>query len=209
MQITEVEYASYLSYTPRPQSEEQRSSKDVTLMLKNNEMWRGTLLSASEHIIRQMAKKVDRLPFYDFFRNKPVLVPMPSSSLKKYDSLWVPRRVSLALVRNGLGSGVIECLKRIRAVPKSSRSLPEKRPKATDHYDSLGVETIHEAGELLIIDDVITRGANMMGAVNRPGYRVSPCQDPWICGDKNRKQTRGVRGHRGSPNRTRKARGKR
>ncbi len=167
MQITELEYASYLSYTPRPQSEEQRSSKDVALMLKNNEMWRGTLLSASEHIIRQMAIKVDRLPLCDFFRDKPVLVPMPSSSLKKHDSLWVPRCVSSALVRNGLGSGVVECLKRIRAVPKSSRSLPEKRPKAIVHYDSLGVETIHDAGELLVVDDVITRGANMMGAVNR------------------------------------------
>lgn len=167
MQITEMEYASYLSYTPRPQSEEQRSSKDVTLMLKNNGIWRGTLLSTSEHIIWQMAKKMDGLPFCDFFRNKPVLVPMPSSSLKKHDSLWVQRCVSLALVRNGLGSRVVECLKRIHAVPKSSYSLPEKRPKAMHHYDSLGVETIHEADEMLVIDDVITRGANMMGAVNR------------------------------------------
>lgn len=138
------------------------------------------------------------------------MAPMPSSSLKKHDSLWVPRRVSSALVRNGLGSGgVAECPKRIRAVPKSSRSLPEKRPKAIVHYDSLGVETIHEAGEMLVVDGVITRGANMMmGAENRLAA-VFPHQDPRVCGDKNRNQARRVRGHRGSPNRTHKARGKR
>lgn len=52
-------------------------------------------------------------------------------------------------------------------MPKSANSLPEKRPRAINHYDSLGVETVHEAYEILIIDDVITRGASMMGAVNR------------------------------------------
>ena len=167
MQVTEMEYASYLSYTPRPQSQEQRSSKDVTLMLKNNEMWSGTPLSTAEYIIWQMAKKVERLPLYDFFRNKPVLVPMPSSSLQRPGSLWVPRCISSALVRNGLGIRVVECLARVRAVQKSSRSLPEERPRATNHYNTLGVETVHGAGEILIIDDVITRGASMMGAANR------------------------------------------
>lgn len=167
MRITEMEYASYLSYTPRPQSKEQRSSKDVTLMLKNNEMWSGTLLSTAEHIIWQMSKKVERLPLYDFFRNKPVLVPMPPSSLQKPGSLWVPRCISSALVRHNLGTRVVECLARVSAVPKSAYSLPKERPRAVNHYDSLSVETVHEADEILVVDDVITRGASMMGAVNR------------------------------------------
>lgn len=167
MQITKMEYASYLSYTPRPKSEEQCFSKDVTRMLKNNEMWRGTLLSAAEHIVWQMARKVESSPLRDFFRGKPILVPMPSSSLQKPNSLWVPRCISSALVRNNLGTQVVECLSRVHAVSKSSRSLPRDRPRAINHYDSLGVETVHEADEILIIDDVITRGANMMGAVNR------------------------------------------
>ena len=160
-------YASYLSYTPRPQSKEQQFSKDVTLMLKNDEMWRGALISTAEHIIWQMAKKMERLPLHDFFRNKPVMVPMPPSSLQKPGSLWVSRCIFSALVRNNLGIRAVECLKRIRAVPKSSYSLPAERPRAINHYDSLGVETVHEADEILIIDDVITRGASMMGAANR------------------------------------------
>lgn len=43
----------------------------------------------------------------------------------------------------------------------------QERPRATNHYNTLGVETVHGAGEILIIDDVITRGASMMGAANR------------------------------------------
>lgn len=137
------------------------------MMLKNNEMWGRTPLSTVEHLILRMAKKVEGLPLYDFFRNKPILVPMPSSSLQKPNSLWVSQCISSVLVRNNLGTRVVECLTRIRAVPKSANSLPEKRPRAINHYDSLVVETVHEADEILIVDDVITRGASMMGAVNR------------------------------------------
>lgn len=177
MQITKMEYASYLSYTPRPKSEEQRLSKDMTRMLKNNEMWMGTLLSAAEHIVWQMARKMESLPLRNFFRDKPVLVPMPSSSLQKPNSLWVPRYISSALVRNNLGTKVVECLSRVHALPKSSHSLPKDRPRAINHYNSLGVETVQKADEILIIDDVITRGANMMGVANRlaavfPGARI-------------------------------------
>lgn len=91
MQISEIEYASHLSYAPHPQqtSKSQSYSKQVTIMLKNDAVWPKSNLTASEYIIRQMAQEIDKLPIADFFKNKPILVPVPRSSLMKPWSLWV------------------------------------------------------------------------------------------------------------------------
>lgn len=133
MQISKVEYGSFLSYTSRPQPtlEPQLRSKTITIRLKNDEPWPKSNQTTSELIIQRMANEIDKLPFSDFFKNKPVLVPVPRNTLMKEErSLWVPRRIAAALVKQGLGSKSVECLKRIRALPKSSTSSPENRPKA-------------------------------------------------------------------------------
>ncbi|MHB8602594.1 MAG: hypothetical protein ACYC6W_10225 [Nitrosotalea sp.] len=73
-----------------------------------------------------------------------------------------------ALVRKGLGTKVVECLKRVKPLPKSATSLAENRPKASAHFDSLEVEKkLFEPPEILLIDDVVTRGATLLGAANR------------------------------------------
>lgn len=41
-------------------------------------------------------------------------------------------------------------------------------PTATQHYESLGVRmTLSEPREILLVDDIITRGASMLGAANK------------------------------------------
>lgn len=135
-------------------------------MLKTDEIW-DTGQPISEYIMEQMRKEIEDLPFFDFFRRKPILIPMPSSSLKKPDSLWVPRSISKVLVELGLGSKVAECLKRVSPVRKASYSESRLRPKARDHYESLSVETLQDVGEALVVDDVVTRGANLLGAVSK------------------------------------------
>lgn len=106
MQISEIEYASYLSYTPRPQqtSEVQLRSKNITLMLKNDAVWPKSNQTTSEYIIQLMAQEIDKIPIADFFKNKPILVPIPRSSMMKPGSLWVPQRISTALTQRGLKS---------------------------------------------------------------------------------------------------------
>ena len=169
MQISEIEYGAYLSYTshPQPTSEIQSRSKNITIMLKNDATWPKSNQTTSEYIIQRMAEELDILPFADFFKSKPILVPIPKSSLMKQDSLWVPQRIATALIQRGLGSNSIECLKRIQALPKAASSSPENRPKAIDHYNSLSVETLSKADEILLVDDVVTRGATIIGAANR------------------------------------------
>ena len=59
-------------------------------------------------------------------------------------------------------------MERVYAVAKSSRVSSDKRPKVIEHYNSMVVQKIlDEPKEILIIDDVITRGSTLLGAVNR------------------------------------------
>jgi len=122
----------------------------------------------SDYIAEQIKKDLEKLPFADYFKVKPILIPTPGSSLTKTDTLWVPQRLAVALVRQGLGKSVETCLQRVQPLRKSSTSPPDKRPKAIEHYESMIVQkTLHEADEILLVDDVITRGATLLGAANK------------------------------------------
>jgi len=71
-------------------------------------------------------------------------------------------------VKKGFGSKVIPYLERIKALPKSAFSLPADRPKVTPHLESLAVDgSLEPPEQILLVDDIITRGATLMGAANR------------------------------------------
>ena len=73
-----------------------------------------------------------------------------------------------AFVQNGLGIAVEECLKRVFPLRKSATSSAGDRPKADEHYASLEVQKIlFEPKEILLIDDIVTRGATILGAANK------------------------------------------
>jgi hypothetical protein len=81
-------------------------------------------------------------------------------------TLWVPQRLANALIQNGFGKTIEECLKRVIPLPKSATSLAKDRPKAVEHFDSIEVQAVFsEPKEILLVDDVGTRGATFLGAV--------------------------------------------
>ena len=71
------------------------------------------------------------------------------------------QRLAKSLVYQGLGKEVLECLKRVKPLPKSAISTAPNRPKAFQHYESLEVitEKLPTLKEILLVDDVITRGS--------------------------------------------------
>jgi predicted amidophosphoribosyltransferase len=72
------------------------------------------------------------------------------------------------LIRNGFGKTVQECLKRVIPLPKSATSFAGDRPKAVQHCDSIEIESISpEPEEILLIDDIVTRGATFLGSANK------------------------------------------
>ena len=59
-------------------------------------------------------------------------------------------------------------MKRRKGVKKSSTAPSEDRPRSAEHYDSLEVEgSIPAPEEIVLVDDVVTRGATLLAAATR------------------------------------------
>ncbi len=163
-----LEFGSLLTYSPRGISESERSSKTIMRALKNDSYIGNQPILMSEYISNIIVGKITTLPFSHFFKTDPILVPVPNSSLMQADTLWVPLRLATALHRNRFGIVIKDLLRRHSPLPKSATSLAKDRPTATQHYESLGVRmTLSEPREILLVDDIITRGTTMIGAANK------------------------------------------
>jgi predicted amidophosphoribosyltransferase len=167
MKISEVEFGSLLTYSPHGNSVKEKESKAVMINLKNDNVLRQGILT-SEYVARAIKKDLGKFPFSDYFNSNAILIPAPKSSLLKKGMLWVPQRITTALINNGLGKTSEECLERVIALPRSSKSTPANRPKPLQHYESMRVkELLFDPNEIVLVDDVVTRGATILGAVNR------------------------------------------
>ena len=123
-------------------------------------------INAVTVLTSEIKNNLEKLPFANFFKVNPVLVPTPNSSLTKADTLWVPQRLATALVNNGLGKKVSSCLQREK--PLRTFHTNADRPKAHEHYNSMSVQKeLSEPDEILLIDDFITKGATFIGAANK------------------------------------------
>ena len=166
MEITKVDFGSLLTYTPRGNQTKHRESRTVMRNLKNDAVLQSGDLTSS--LIAQIIRNgLDGYPFSDYFNETTMLVPTPKSSMLQKDGLWVPQRITSALENKGLGINE-ECLIRNTPLPKSSKVSAQNRPKASQHYESMGVrESLLHPREIVLVDDVITRGATALGAVNK------------------------------------------
>lgn len=171
MQITTLEFGALLTYTPRGQSANMQDSREFMIALKNErfveDLRNGKLILMSDWIAKTIQRNITTLPFAPFFRPNTILVPAPKSSLMRPDTLWIPERIASALTKIGFGNKVISCLTRNKSVPKAASSLAKDRPKAIDHYKTMRVTGIlSKPEEIVIIDDIVTRGATLLGAAN-------------------------------------------
>lgn len=170
LKLTDLEFGSLFTYTPSAQTELQKKAKDVTLKIKYYKFVedRGIPVIISEYISNYIKKEMGNLPFRDFFDNHPILVPVPNSSKRDKDTLWVPHRLATALHKCGLGTSVLTMLERKTALRKAAWSPAKDRPKAIEHFNSLEVQhVLSEPKRILLIDDLVTRGATLLGAANK------------------------------------------
>jgi hypothetical protein len=169
MRLNQLEFGSLLSYCPRGgDSAEIQQSRQVMRSIKNDSFVEDPPILMSEWIASTMGRRRSEVPFSSFFRTNSVLVPVPRNSLLQPDSLWGPERIATALVRRGFGVRVTPCLARTRAVRKSATSQAGQRPTPTEHFGSLAVQgNLGPTQEIVIIDDIVTRGHTMIGAANR------------------------------------------
>jgi hypothetical protein len=170
LKLSELEFGSLLSYSPRGISESVRKARERMLDIKYDRYvgsQDGPIL-ISRYISDFIKKQIGNLPFAHLFDNDPVLVPVPNSSKMQADTLWVAHRLAIALFETGFGMGVANMLQRKIALPKAATSSPQDRPKAARHCQSLEIlDTLAPPKHILLIDDVVTRGATLLGAANK------------------------------------------
>ncbi len=179
LRVSELQFGSLLSYSPNGGTPKDLHSQGVMTLLKTDGFLQPPPTLMSQWIAQQVRQNINSLPFATLFQPTSVLVPVPSSSLMRTGTLWVPQRLASALASQGLGGQVASCLVRTQAVPKAALSPPRLRPTAQGHYGTLEVQgRLSEPETILLIDDIITRGATLLGAANRladvfPHARIS------------------------------------
>jgi hypothetical protein len=178
LSLTKLEFGSVFSYSPRGQSVSEKESQSMMMSIKTDPYFSNPPILVSKSISNFIKDKMSTLPFAQFFMTDPILVPVPSSSLSKPGTLRVPLRLALELLQNGIGSAVEDLLLRRDPLPKAATSQARDRPKAVEHYLSLEVQKrLSDPHHILLVDDIITRGATMLGAANRlretfPGVHI-------------------------------------
>ena len=134
----------------------------------------GSLLKAgNQDAIARMSQRVHQQVevgrFTRYFLPNTILVPVPGSAPSRpTETLTVTSLICRNLQSLGLGATVADLIQRVQSVPKSAFARPGNRPNVKVHYDSLRVErSISEFEDLLLIDDIVTRGCTLMGCALR------------------------------------------
>ncbi len=167
LKLFSLEFGSLLTYSPKG-LDSGKKSKSVMRALKDDIFVSNPPILTSEFISNILKERKTSLPFAHFFETKPILVPIPNSSLTREGTLWVPQRLANALHKNGLGVAVVDILRRIVPLRKAATSLSKERPTALQHFNSLEVQKVLSSPkEILLVDDIVTRGATLLGAANR------------------------------------------
>lgn len=168
MLLSELEVGSYLCYSPRGESDVAKNSRAWMRQLKNEQPYGDPPLPTSVYVARRLAAQMEETPLAGLLTERVVLVPVPGSAPGQKGWLWPPLEIARALQAQGLAAEVLPCSKRRVGVKKSSTSSPEDRPRAAQHYDSFEVEgCIPAPEEIVLVDDVVTRGATLLAAGSR------------------------------------------
>jgi hypothetical protein len=162
---SELAFASLVTYCPRGDGDEIRRSQTLMRQLKSNRMLRHE--SAAAFVSRRL-REMSPSEIVPFLSREVALLPVPRSSFQKPGALWPAFEIANALLDAGFGSRVVQVLCRRSAVDKAAIASPKDRPSARIHFDSLEVVAPMDLpASVTLIDDVITRGAQMLGAAWR------------------------------------------
>jgi hypothetical protein len=181
---SEVEFGSLLAYTPRDQTPDGRRAWKFVVDLKRDAARSGDGTTAM-FVAQRLREELDKeaIALASMFDGSWIAVPVPRSSPTRDGALWPAERIATALRGAGLVRSTQRILRRAQAVAKSATAESKDRPSAAAHYSSmritldanserpsespLGELVRTELGprpKLLLVDDVITRGATMLAA---------------------------------------------
>jgi hypothetical protein len=156
-------FATCYAYSPKGESEISQRSRQLC----------GRVKSGSTQYLKSYAATVHQEVHHgsalqEFFPKHPLLVPVPEFRASGNATVWVAKRLALALKETGLAAEVWTGLKRISSVERSSSAWMWERPTVQQHYQSFKVTpSTRVATTILLIDDVITKGRTLAAAAIR------------------------------------------
>ena len=158
-----IPYASCYVYSPRGRTESSVRSR----WLRDNVKAGGLAwLRCCATRVLELAAVNGRLA--GFFGPQSLLIPVPQSTSRGRASPWAAWRLARQMRAVGLGGGVCPVLSRRAAVRRSSVAWKWERPTVGEHFDSF--EIVADAcqwTELVLVDDVVTKGRTLMAAALR------------------------------------------
>lgn len=170
--IQVLSFASCYVYSPSGSTTACRRSRLLRALLKAGD--RRFML---KYAVRVREQGIAASPIAGFFTPSTVLVPIPGSAPRSAGAATVAGSLAQALVDEGLGHSIWPGLRRVRAVRKSGTACPGLRPTVQNHYDSFAVENSPLPPDVLLVDDIVTKGRTLLAAAARlqdacPGARI-------------------------------------
>lgn len=167
---SELRVLSAVIYPPRAENEPTRIARNFVLeRIKGDRIaFDGATVQAIEYTVGRLLDHLPATTDTRYFDGVEWLVPLPGHSLYREGALWPSLRIANALLDAGVGNHVCSCIRRVVPVPKSAWASPGERPTPRTHYESFRVEPqLIPPPEVLLVDDVVTRGSTMIGASAR------------------------------------------
>jgi len=166
---SELEFCSFLQYSPRGTSAISKTSKEVCHAVKTDRSLPGPfwVIKEAGERIRQT---LQNYPFLkQIFGPDVVLVPIPRSSpLKDKNALWPALRICEELKKQGVALDIMKILERVTPVNKAATAARGERPTPRDHYESTRiVRQLLTPERITLVDDVITQGSTFIGLFPR------------------------------------------
>jgi hypothetical protein len=160
--IDRIAFASCYVYSPAGESAVCARSRLLRALVKA-----GDAHFISKYVARVRQQMQPAAVLAGFFLSGDVLVPVPRSA-PKVGGTWAAAELARALVQEGVGSAMWPGLRRISAVCKSATSAKGWRPSVARHYESFCLEPrATPLGNVVLIDDVITKGRTFLAAAAR------------------------------------------
>ena len=155
------EYGTFANYSPRGQSKLSKRSRSTCSAIKAGRI--NTIESAIPYL-RQEESEI----LQPFLAHDVTLVPIPRSAPLIDGALWPAKVICDVLREHGFGTEVQTYLRRIKPVPKSSRSPAAGRPLVNAHLDSIEAETpFFVPDKITLVDDVLTMGRTSFACAER------------------------------------------
>lgn len=163
---SEIEFGAFLVYPSPAKTSAENSAKSFLLALKRDAITNdGSVIQLA---IDRLKLKASGSCLADLLDGSAILVPTPGSGLPLKNSVWCARTICQRMVAAGLGSKTIECVTRVQPIRKSAFCKPGERPTPLEHYKTMAVKALIDPPQkIILVDDVITKGATFAGAAAR------------------------------------------